>query len=543
MLYTYRDTYSNIQIFLAWMKNKACLGKENKMSFLDDVKDVLNDTKQRTENGAVGYSTSKHELLDMNFAVPSYRKKSEVQIKEDFTKAYFENPLLAVAWIFYVRDVRGGLGERRLFRVCMKQIAETNTQLAIELLPLIAEYGRFDDIFELLNIDSTFDIAIAKVVAEQFKADFDNMSAGKPISLLAKWLPTQNCSNAVRKQRANFIVSKLGLTPKDYRQTVSAMRKYLDVVETKISKNKWSEIDYNTVPSGANLKYNGAFLKHDEDRRRAYLAALIRGDKDVKINSSTLYPHDIVTKYMNCNYWRSDILNPYDETLEQLWKNLPNMIKDGSDTLVVADGSYSMTCSVGNGATTALNVANALAIYFSEHNKGEFANKYITFSSRPQLVDFSKAKSLRDKLQIALAHNECADTNIEATFDLILNTAVKNNYSQSDIPSNIVIISDMEFNMATYGRTDKALFETISDKFEANGYKMPRLVFWNVNSRTNTIPIQQNDMGVILISGFSVNLCNMVLNGETDPYVALVKEITKERYAPILEIAHEVLDK
>lgn len=524
------------------MKNEACLGKENKMSFLDDVKDVLNDTKQRTENGAVGYSTSKHELLDMNFAVPSYRKKSESEIREDFTKAYFENPLLAVAWIFYVRDVRGGLGERRLFRICMKFVAETNTQLAIELLPLIAEYGRFDDMFELIGIDSSLDTAIAEVVSEQFKADFDNMNAGLPISLLAKWLPTQNCSNAVRKQRANFIISKLGLSSKEYRKTVSAMRKYLNVVETKISKNEWSEIDYNAVPSGANLKYNSAFLKHDEDRRRAYLAALVRGDKDVKINSSTLFPHDIVTKYMSGS-WYSTTVKSYDETLEQLWKNLPNMVKEGSNTLVVADGSASMTCSVGNSSTTALNVANALAIYFSEHNKGEFANKYITFSSRPQLVDFSNAKSLRDKLQIALAHNECADTNIEATFNLILHTAVKNNYSQEDMPSNIVIISDMEFNCATYDRPNKALFETISDKFEAHGYKMPRLVFWNVNSRTNTIPIQQNDMGVILIGGFSVNLCNMVLNGETDPYVALVKEITKERYAPILEIAHEVLDK
>jgi hypothetical protein len=203
-----------------------------------------------------------------------------------------------------------------------------------------------------------------------------------------------------------------------------------------------------------------------------------------------------------------------------------------------------MLINVGK-STSALNVANSLAIYFAEHNTGAFANKYITFSSHPQLVDFSNAKSLKDKLKIALAHDECANTNIEATFDLILNTAIKNGYTQSDMPDNIVIISDMEFDSATYMRTsygtyssvDKTLFDDIAEEYERAGYKLPRLVFWNVNSRTGTIPVKQNELGVILISGFSVNLCNMVLNGETDPYMALAKEVTKERYYPILKVA------
>jgi hypothetical protein len=218
---------------------------------------------------------------------------------------------------------------------------------------------------------------------------------------------------------------------------------------------------------------------------------------------------------------------------------LPNLVKEDTNTLVVADGSGSMTNKIGDSNVSALSVANALAIYFSEHNKGEFANKYITFSRNPQLVDLSNATTLRDKIQIALGHDEISNTNIEKVFDLILSTAINNNYSQSDIPNNIVIISDMEFDYMTTGDTSKAMFDNFADKYAEHGYKLPRLVFWNVNSRTNTIPIQRNESGVALISGFSVNLVNMVLSNETDPYIALVKEITKERYYPILEVAFE----
>lgn len=509
------------------------------MSFLDDVKKELDNAKQLTENGAVGYATSGKHLLDMNFAIPSYRSQSESRIKLDFTKTYYENPTLAIAWLFYVRDVRGGLGERRLFRVCMEDLAQINEKVFTNLLPLVAEYGRWDDIFAWLGeINDNIDGAILDLVATQFYKDFSGMNFGEPVSLLAKWLPTENCSNADRKRKAKIVIEKLQLTPKAYRRTVSDLRKYLDVVEVKISNNDWDRVDYNTVPSNANLKYANAFMRHDEDRRIEYLESLKRGDKDVKINSSVLYPHDIVSKYMRDIGWH-ETLGDYDETLEQLWKSLPNLVKEDTNTLVVADGSGSMTDKIGDSNVSALSVANALAIYFSERNKGEFANKYITFSNRPQLVDLSNATTLRDKIQIALGHDEISNTNIEKVFDLILNTAIDNNYSQSDMPNNIVIISDMEFDYMTDGDTNKAMFDAFADKYAEHGYKLPRLVFWNVNSRTNTIPIQQNENGVALISGFSVNLVNMVLSNETDPYVALVKEITKERYYPILEVAFE----
>jgi hypothetical protein len=241
------------------------------------------------------------------------------------------------------------------------------------------------------------------------------------------------------------------------------------------------------------------------------------------------------------NGWSSSVKN-YDATLEGLWKALPDTVKGAENTIVVADGSGSMTCNVGgNTSVTALDVANALAIYFSERASGEFKDKYITFSSRPQLVDFSNAKTLRDKIQIALRHDEVADTNIEATFDLILKTAVNNNMSQEDMPKNILIVSDMEFNNACYYHPNETLFANIANKYATYGYKLPRLIFWNVNSRTGTIPVKENDLGVALISGFSVNIVNMVISNKLDPYECLLDVINTERYQPVEDAVKDII--
>lgn len=194
---------------------------------------------------------------------------------------------------------------------------------------------------------------------------------------------------------------------------------------------------------------------------------------------------------------------------------------------------------------SALNVAESLAIYFAEHMSGEFKDKYITFSMKPQLVDFSHANTLANKLDIAQQHHEAANTNIEAVFDLILGTALANHMSQEDLPKNILIISDMEFDSCvSYGQSRKSYwnayvkptqtdFQTIADKYRQYGYKLPRLVFWNVCSRTGTIPVKENELGVALVSGFSQNVANMVLNGELDPYQNIVNTLMSERYSPI----------
>ena len=506
------------------------------MSFVNAIRSTLENeyNVSITENGAVGYRTTGKSLLDLNFAVASLRSASDAEIAKRFKKAFLEDEIVAMKWLFYSRDARQGLGERRLFRVVLKDLIENNPEMVIPVINLIPEYGRYDDLWCLLDNKKSADV-IYQIVDKQMSEDIKNMQAGKSISLLAKWMPSINASSAKTKQYAKQLCKAIGTTEREYRKALSMLRKHIDVVEVKMSSNNWSEIKYEAVPSRANLVYNNAFLRNDENRRREYLGKLEKGE--TKINASTLFPHDIVHKY-GARY-----MKPKDAAVEAMWKALPDTVQGCGNTIVVADGSGSMTCNVGgNTGVTALEVANSLAIYFAERSSGEFKDKYITFSHNPQLVDLSKGKSLHDKLKIASAHCEVADTNIEKVFDLILTTAVNNRMHQEDIPQNILIISDMEFNScATCGnggrynsaRPNQKLFDVIAKKYADAGYKLPRLVFWNVNSRTGTIPVKENDLGVALVSGFSVNVVKMVMSGQTDPYECLLETLNSDRYTPV----------
>ena len=515
------------------------------MEFMSAVRQALNNelNVSVTENGAVGYRTTGKELLDLNFAVASLRKMSDQEVANRFMKAFCEDKLLAMKWLFYARDIRGGVGERRLFRVVLKNLVRSNPEMVIPVINLIPEYGRYDDLWCLLD-NAEAAKAVCKIVDKQLGQDWVNMAAGKPISLLAKWMPSINASSAQTKEYGKKLCKALDMTEREYRKALSKLRKYLDVVEVKMSDKNWSEIKYEAVPSRANLIYNSAFLRNDESRRREYLSKLEKGE--TKINAGTLFPHDIVHKYMSRNSWYGGTsLNAKDAAIEALWKALPNTVKDCGNTIVVADGSGSMMHTVDhNSSVTALEVANALAIYFAERSSGQFKDKYITFSERPQFVDMSNCNSLHAKLQKALSHGEVANTNVEKVFDLILTTAVNNNMAQEDLPQNVLIISDMEFDSCAvcgdstrwnYSRPTAKLFDVIAQKYAAHGYKLPRLVFWNVNSRTGTIPVKENDMGVALVSGFSVNIAKMVMSGKTDPYECLLETLNSERYAPVEE--------
>ena len=513
------------------MKGKIIMEK----NFVEKMENILNEDYNIsiTENGALGYEHTKSALVDVNFKVPSFRKASVSDIYAEFKKAFLENELLAFKWLFHLRDVRGGLGERRAFRAIITALTNEYPEKMAKLISLVPEYGRYDDLYVLFGTKVEKDVL--SYIWEQIEKDRELQKEGKPISLLAKWLPSENTSSDVTKAYAKMIRKYKNMSSKEYRKYLSSARYYLKVVERDISANNWGEINYEAVPSKANVLYRNAFLRHDNKRRTQYLFSLEKGES--KINAGTLYPYDIVHNYIDHSYaWNSKV-NALDASLESLWKALPNTVKDGENTIVVADGSGSMTTTVSSNVT-ALEVANSLAIYFAERCSGEFKNKYITFSSNPKLVNLN-GKTLKDNLEIALQHNECANTNIEKVFDLILKTAVTNNMSQEEIPQNVLIISDMEFDSATYNygsaNVDEKLFAKISREFAEAGYKLPRLVFWNVNGRTNTIPMTQNELGVILISGFSVNLFNMVLSNETDPYNALVAELNKERYKPVEE--------
>ncbi len=482
-----------------------------------------------TENGAVGYKTTGSALTDINYKVSSLRNETEKEIIRLFDETYNENREYALKWLFFARDVREGLGERRLFRICFRRLAELDSDLFIKNLVNISEYGRYDDMVSMLGINDEIDNVIIGMIKEQLEQDKSNMLQGKPISLLAKWLPSENASSRNTKVLAKKVRQLLKLSSKNYRLMLSELRRYLNVVEVDMCSNQWENIDYEKVPSLANLRYRNAFMEHDRLRRTNFLESLSQGKN--KINMSVATPVDVVSRYGS---W---YIGDYDETLELAWKNLKNI--NIKDTMVVADGSGSMTISVG-GRTTALDVANALAIYTSEHNDGVYRNKYITFSNSPQFVEFGDEDSLEEKLRIARQHNEIANTNIEAVFDLILYIAVQNNIPKDEMIKNILIISDMEFDSAQRSWSNnvrvlsQSLFNIIKQRYVDAGYDLPKLVFWNVNSRTKTIPLVENELGVTLVSGFSQNVLKMVMSSKYNPYEVLIETITSERYDKVI---------
>ena len=495
------------------------------MGFMEKLHTVIMDREKVTENGAIGYETTGKALVDLNFAVASLRNEKEEKIIKRFIPAFYEDRVLAMKWLFFLRDVRGGLGERRTFRIIIKYLAQSSPEMMRGLIEIMAEYGRYDDLLCLL--DTPLEEKVLEVLKAQLEMDIRNMEKGESISLCAKWMPGNNTSSNKSRETAAKLQRFMEITAKEYRKLLASLRAYLDVTETYMSDNRWEEIDYTRVASKANVLYRNAFLRHDEVRRKNYLNEV--QENGAVMHASVLMPHEIVTRYTVRRGWRLN-LESEDTALETLWKNLPDAVEGAQNVLCVVDGSGSMLCPVGDGNTTALHVSNALGIYFAEHMRGAYHNKFITFSNSPKYVDLSACKTLREKLELAFSHSDCTNTNIEATFNLVLQTAVKNHLKQKELPQTILVISDMEFDAAMYGHNTGTLFDTIKKKFARYGYRMPKLVFWNVNSRTNVIPVRENELGVALVSGFSVNVCNMVLSNELNPFASLKKVLDGERY-------------
>jgi len=514
---------------------------------LKDLKDTLDNQHQLTENEALGYRTTGKALLDLNFKASSLRNLSELEIYRQFVPAYYENPLLAMKWLFFLRDVRGGMGERRSFRVILKRFVTVHPDLVHALIPITAKYGREDDLWCLLETPLKDDVI--DYIKTKLETDKKAMANHQPISLLGKWLPSSYSKKRINRRYAYCIYTGLGIGKNAYDALLKSLRDYLKIVETTISNNHWEKVDYSTVPSKANLKYKDAFLRHDKERRETFLNELMVGNE--KINAGTLFVHEIVHAYTTTKevmeelfkgyFYKTNRKVPkeYDATLEALWNNLPKFIAPDQETLIVRDDSGSMeVCIDPNSKVTALEVATALAIYFAQFLKGDYKDRFISFSTNPKLIDMHNATTLQEKLEICYAHSEVSNTNIEKTFDLILHIAVANNYTQDMLPKNIVMISDMEFDHSTDRRYDDTLFNKIRNKYQAYGYELPRLVFWNICGRTNTVPIKENENGVALISGFSQNILQMVLSGVLDPYLNLVNILNSSRY-DVVEEAYE----
>jgi len=498
-----------------------------------------------TENGAFGYKTTGKNLLDLNFMLSSMRNMRENEIWDRFLSAYNENPSLAILWMFFARDVRGGCGERRTFRVIFERFCSENPDAAIRIIPLIPFYGRWDDVIEVAFGDvpcKVRDTAFLFLL-KQIQSDILCANTKQSVSLLAKWLPSLNTSSKESRRRAECLREAFAWTPKQYRKNLAGLRRYIKVVEQQMSAGQWESINYESVPSRAAMNYRDAFERHDAERYADYLTNV--KDGKAKIHSGALFPYDIVHAY-----FKDGRIHGVNATLEEQWKALPNKVPENGSTLVVVDGSGSMCSQISGTKVSCHDVARSLGVYFAEKLTGPYYNSFITFSANPRFVHFADGLTLNAKLKIIKDYDECSNTNIEKTFDLILDTAVNNHLKQEELPANVLIVSDMEFDAATYrggwfwqsadeGAVDRALFDTIAERFAVRGYKLPRLVFWNVCSRTGTVPVSTNDLGVALVSGFSPNIADMVMSSELDPYKCLVDKLMSDRYKPVADALKE----
>ena len=476
-----------------------------------------------TENGGITHKTTKSMLLDMFAMGAAMRNRSDNDVILMFKNAYDENPEYALKCLFYIRDVRGGQGERRFFRVCMNWLAKTHPEAAKRNMPFIAEFGRWDDMYCLMG--TTLEKDMFALLKKQFVLD---LSCETP-SLLAKWLPSCNASSKDTIAKGNRTREAFGLTQKEYRKALSTLRKRINVLERLMSAGKWDEIEFDKIPSKAGLIYKNAFARRDIIKKKYEAFAK---DTNTKVNAGTLYPYEVVEKALHVrnngySYGFDWVDDSTDRAMvNKYWANLTDYFNGANlNALAVVDTSSSMH-------GTPINVAISLGMYCAEHAGGPFANHYISFASKPQLIE-CEGIDFVDKVHRIYKTNLVDNTNIEAVFDLLLDTAKRNHCSQDDLPQNILVISDMEFDSATSGRVDKTLFQNIEDKFARAGYKMPRLVFWNLCGRTGTIPVSMNKSGVALVSGFSVGTLKMVMANRTDPYLALLDTINSERYAPV----------
>jgi hypothetical protein len=475
--------------------------------------------KTLTENAAVTYATTFSDCLDLFATIGALRREPENEITSRFMRAYAEDPDLAMKLLFFARDVRGGLGERRVFRVILGWLAQNHGQSAAKNAAYIPEFGRFDDLLTLL--DTPCKQAVLDFIALQLKKDLEALDAGDgEVSLLAKWLPSVNASNAETVRTGKVIAHSLGMSDAEYRKTLTRLRARIKIIENNLRVKDYS-FDYDKQPGKALFKYRKAFLRNDGERYSLFLGRVAAGE--AKLHTGTLAPYDVIAPFFG-----KGTSDDERRSIDVTWKAQQDFT-NGENALVVIDGSGSM---YGGASPLPASVALSLGIYFAERNTGMFRKHFITFSQNPRLVEI-KGKDIFEKVLYCHDFNEAANTNIQKVFELIVNTAVKHRLPQNQMPSTLYFISDMEFDRCT---VDSQLtnFEYAKKLFERNGYKLPRVVFWNVASRNCQQPVTQNEQQVALVSGCSPRIFSMLASGVLTPMAFMLDTLNNERYAKIL---------
>ena len=474
--------------------------------------------KTYTENGAVTYRSTQSQCLDLFATIGALRRESDEEITGRFLRAYIEDADLAMKTQFYARDIRGGIGERRVFRTILKWLADWEPRSVEKNIPYIAEYGRYDDLLALMG--TPCEPAAMDCIKEQLAADRAALEADRPVSLLAKWLPSVNASNGETVQQAKRIARALGMNDARYRKTLSALRAKIHIIENDLREKDYT-FDYAKQPAKALFKYRKAFLRHDGERYAAFLGRVAEGAE--RLHTGTLAPYEIIGPFLS----RAVVDRQERKAIDATW-NAQEDLFGGENALVVIDGSGSM---YGGGDPLPAAVALSLGIYYAQRDTGRFRNHFITFSEHPRLVEI-KGRDICEQVGYCRQFNEVANTNIQRVFELILDTAVKNRVPQKDMPAKLYIISDMEFDCCV---ADGSLtnFEYARKLFARHGYRLPEVVFWNVASRNEQQPVRMNDAGVALVSGCSPRVFSMLKAGILSPYAFMLNVLGSERYAAI----------
>lgn len=475
------------------------------------------DNKTVTENGASTYISTESECLDLFATIGALRRESDNEIETRFIRAFSENRDIAMKLLFFARDIRGGLGERRVFKVILNWLAKNEPQTVRKNIEYVAEYGRFDDLLVLMGTSLEKDMLDA--LKKQFQADMEALEKGGEVSLLGKWLPSVNASNKTTVKYAKRIAKHFGMNEASYRKALVALRSRIRIIENNLREKDYT-FDYSKQPSKAMLKYRKAFARNDAVRYRAFLDKVLSGE--AKLNIGTLMPYELIRPIIRGNAGEEE-----RKALNASWISQEDL-GSGENSLAVIDGSGSM---YGWGEPMPATVALSLGIYFAERNKGAFGNHFITFSENPRLVEI-KGEDIFEKVRYCASFNEIANTNIQKVFELILDTAKKNSVPDEELPRKLYIISDMEFDSCAEDAS-MTNFEYAKKIFAEAGYTLPEIVFWNVASRNRQQPVTKNEQGVALVSGCTPRLFTMAANGTMEPYVFMREVIESERYAKI----------
>lgn len=475
------------------------------------------------EKGALSLTTTGSKCLDWFSSGGAMRNEDDAKIQAVFAEAFKEDKLLATKIAFYIRDVRGGQGQRKSFRSVLKWMTLNSPNILKKNIHLIPFFGRWDDTFVLFGTPLENDVM--ELIAGQLHDDLVKLGKSENVSLLAKWLPSNNTSSKSSRLLASRISNMIGVTPRVYRKTLVKLRAKINVVEPLMCSKQWSNINYENVPSRAAMIYRKAFPKHDPAGYSEWKAKAFKGE--AKVHSATLYPYDIVSKVLK---------GQWDETLELQWRNLPNYFAGTvHNGIVVCDTSGSMTSwTNGNykGSVTPMDIAISISMYMAERSNGIFKDHFITFSHKPELQKIVGATLCEKAQNLKRAHWEM-NTDVQAVFDMILNKAKAAKLKQSDMPDSIWIVSDLQFDYCGFNETN---FELIKAKYKQAGYNMPVLIFWQVRYNSDKVSLE-NEKGVIMISGFSPSIIAHILKlekpKEVTPYEMMMKVINSPRYSEI----------